>query len=259
VVWERDTVHALSHWSQVYLGSLKSLGQMLPKRLHEAELHGNLYAVWALPASISVLHWLSRDDVAGGRAAIARINERWSLRGYQIQHWNEMASNVLLDLYLGDARRARRRIDDGWAPMSKSLLTSIQLVRFEVHELQARTALAAALSLEGSERARYLSVAERYTAKLGREGMAWTDAIATLRWAGIRAARGDRDAAVRDYCAGLAACSSQGLGLHTAAARVRLGDLLGGDEGAALRDAGLAALCAEEVEQPERMVALFAP
>src|SRR5205823_3967527 len=78
VVWERDTVHALSHWSQVYLGSLKTLGQMLPARLHEAELQGNLYAVWALPASISVLHWIGRDDVAGGRTAVAPISDRWS-------------------------------------------------------------------------------------------------------------------------------------------------------------------------------------
>ena len=104
VVWERDTVHALSHWAQVYLGSLKTLGQMLPARLHEAELQGNLYAVWALPASISVLHWIARDDVAGGRAAVVPISERWSLRGYRIQHWNEMASNALLDLYAGDVR-----------------------------------------------------------------------------------------------------------------------------------------------------------
>jgi len=52
VVWERDTVHALSHWAQVQLGSLKTLGQMLPARLHEAQLQGNLYAVWALPATI---------------------------------------------------------------------------------------------------------------------------------------------------------------------------------------------------------------
>ncbi len=254
VVWERDTVHALSHWAQVYLGSLKSLGQMLPERLREAELQGNLYAVCALPASISVLHWIARDDVDGGRAAIARILERWSLRGYQVQHWNEMASNALLDLYTGDAAGARRRVEEGWVPMSKSLLTRVQIVRFEVHELQARTALAAA---QGSER--YLKIAEHHTAKLGKEGMAWTDAIATLRRGGICAARKDTDGAVRELRAAVASCDASALGLHAASARVRLGEQLGGDEGAALRDAGLAALRAEDVRNPERLVALFAP
>jgi len=259
VVWERDTAHAMSHWAQVYLGSLKTLGQMLPERLREAELQGNLYAVCALPSSISVVHWIGRDDVTGGRAAIARILERWSLRGFQIQHWNEMASNTLLDLYDGNAMSARRRVEEGWGPMSSSLLTRIQVIRFEVHELQARTALAAANAGEPSDRERYLKIAEQYTRKLGKEGLAWTDAIATLRRAGILAARDDRDAAARELRAAVTACDAAELGLHAAAARVRLGELVGGDEGTALRDAGLAALHAEDVRNPDRMVALYAP
>jgi len=259
VVWERDTSHLMSHWAQVYLGSLKSLGQMLPERLREAELQGNLYAVCALPSSISVLHWIARDDVAGGRQAIARILERWSLRGYQIQHWNEMSSNALLDLYVGDALGARRRVEEGFVPMSKSLLTRVQLLRFEVHELQTRTALAAARVTKGSEREQYLRVAEQYGDKLGKEGMLWTDAIATLRRAGIRSALEDKDGAVRELLAAVTQCDAADLGLHAAAARVRLGELLGGDEGAALREVGLAALRSEDVKKPDAMVALFAP
>jgi eukaryotic-like serine/threonine-protein kinase len=259
VVWERDTIHALSHWAQVYLGSLKSLGQMLPARLREAELQGNLYAVWALPASISVMHWIARDDVDGGRKAVLPIAERWSLRGYQVQHWNEMASNALIDMYAGDVRGARRRVEAGWVPMSKSLLTKVQLLRFEVHELQARSALAAAVASTGSERAQLLEVAAKFTAKLAREGMPWMDAIATLRRAGLCSARDDQDGAVRELRAALPALDSAELGLHAAAARVRLGTLLGGDEGTALREAGLAKLRAEEVKNPDAMVALYAP
>jgi len=259
VVWERDTVHALSHWAQVQLGSLKTLGQMLPARLHEAQLQGNLYAVWALPATISIIHWIARDDVAGGRAAVDRIAERWSPRGYQLQHWNEMASNALLDIYAGEVRSARKRLEDGWGPISRSLLTKIQVVRFEVNELQVRTALAAARVSTGSERDRLLQIAEAHTEKLGRERLAWTDAITSLRRAGIRNARGDADGAMREFRAAVTACETAELGLHAAAARVRLGELVGGDEGNALRDAGLAALRAEEVKNPDAFVALYAP
>jgi len=249
VIWERDTMHALSHWSQVYLGSLKSLGQMLPARLHEAELQGNLYAVWALPASISVLHWIGRDDIEGGRKAVLPISERWSLRGYQVQHWNEMASNALIDLYAGDVQGARKRVETGYVPMSRSLLLKVQLLRFEVNELQARTALAAG----------QLDVAAKFTSKLGKEGMPWMDAIATLRRGGVCAARGDKDGAVRELRAAVPALDTSELGLHAAAARVRLGDLLGGDEGSALREAGLAFMRAEEIKRPEAVVALYAP
>jgi hypothetical protein len=259
VVWERDTVHALSHWAQVQLGSLKTLGQMLPARLHEAQLQGNLYAVWALPATISIVHWIARDDVAGGRAAVDRIAERWSLRGYQLQHWNEMASNALLDIYAGEVRSARKRLEDGWGPISRSLLTKIQVVRFEVNELQVRTAVAAARVSTGSERERLLQIAEAHTEKLGRERLAWTDAITSLRRASIRDARGDADGAVREFRAAVTACDAAALGLHAAAARVRLGELVRGDEGNTLRDAGLAALRAEEVKNPDAFVALYSP
>ncbi|MGE0397497.1 MAG: serine/threonine-protein kinase PknK, partial [Kofleriaceae bacterium] len=170
VVWERDTVHALSHWAQVQLGSLKTLGQMLPARLHEAQLQGNLYAVWALPATISVVHWIARDDVAGGRAATDMISERWSLRGYQIQHWNAMASNALLDIYAGDVQAAHQRLEEGWGPISRSQLTRIQIIRFEVTELRARAALAAARASSGAERDRLVAFAEQQIEKIGKEG-----------------------------------------------------------------------------------------
>ncbi len=89
--------------------------------------------------------------------------------------------------------------------------------------------------------------------------MAWTDAITMLRRAGIRDVRQDTEGAVREFRAAIAACDAAELGMHAAAARVRLGALLGGDEGTALRDAGLATLRAEEVKQPEAFVALYAP
>ncbi len=259
VVWERNTVHALSHWAQVYLGSLKTLGQMLPARLHEAQLQGNLYAVWALPATVSVIHWIARDDVAGGRAAVDRISDRWSLRGYQLQHWNEMASNALLDIYAGDIEAARKRLEAGWGPISRSLLTKIQVVRFEVHELHARSAIAAARVATGNDRARLLKIAEHHTDKLGREDLAWTKAITALRRAGVCETYQDSDAAVREYRAAIVAADAAELGMHAAAARVRLGALLGGDEGSALRDTGFATLRAEEVKNPDAFVALYAP
>jgi eukaryotic-like serine/threonine-protein kinase len=259
VVWERDTAHALSHWVQVQLGSLKTLGQMLPLRLREAELQGNLFAECALPSSVAILHWAARDDLAGGRAAIGKILERWTLRGFQLQHWHETLSSTMLDLYEGDVMRARRRVEEGWIPLSKSLLTKMQVARFESRELQTRTAIAAARASEGSERERYLRIAEGFARKMGREKMPWMQAVTTLSRAGILSVRGDQDAAVGELRAALAASEAADLGLHIAASKVRLGELLGGDEGRALVEAGLESLRAEDVRKPERLVALFAP
>ncbi|MEO7093434.1 MAG: AAA family ATPase [Polyangiales bacterium] len=259
VVWERNTVHALSKWALVYRGSLKQLGQVLPLRHREAEEQGNLYALTTVWASNTTLSWIARDEVAAGRAVIAQVSKRWSLRGYQLQHWNEMMSNALFDIYSGDVLAARQRVVEGFVPMSQSLLTRIQIVRFEVNELLARTALAAAGATSGAERKELLDTAEHHIAKLAREPLPWMKAITLVRRGCLRAARGDSDGAVREFRAAMPACDATEIGLYSAATRVRLGGLIGGDEGRALRDEGRARLVAEEIKNPEAFVALYAP
>ncbi len=259
VVWERDTVHALSKWALVYLGSLKELGHVLPQRLNEAEQQGNLYALSTVWASNSTLNWIARDDVAAGRDAITKVSDRWSLRGYQVQHWNKMMSNALFDMYSGDMLSARRRVVEAWEPMSRSLLTKVQIVRFEVNELQVRTAIAAARVTTGAERDQLLATAGHYIGKLAKEGLPWMNAITNVRRGCLLAARGDTVGAEREFRAAVAACDATELGLYAAVSRVRLGALVGGDEGQALRDAGLAKLAAEEIKKPESVVTLYAP
>ncbi|MBL9016302.1 MAG: hypothetical protein JNL83_19090, partial [Myxococcales bacterium] len=259
VVWERDTVHALSKWALVYHGSLKKLGELLPLRLREAEQQGNLYALSTVWASNSTMNWIANDDIASGRAVITSVSDRWSLRGYQIQHWNRMMSNALFDMYAGDVLSARRRVVEAYEPMSRSLLTKIQIVRFEVNELQVRTALAAATVTTGSEREHQLVAAQRHIEKLAKEGLPWMKAITAVRRGGLCSARGDTDGAARHFRAAVTACDAAEVGLYAAVSRIRLGELLGGDEGRALRDEGLAKLAAEEIKKPDRFVALFAP
>ena len=205
------------------------------------------------------MHWIARDDVDTGRAAIANVSRRWSLRGYQLQHWNEMMSNALFDMHSGDVLAARRRVVEGWVPMSRSLLTRIQIVRFEVNELLARTVLAAAGATSGAERKELLESAEHHVGKLAREGLPWMKAITGVRRGCRCAARGDTDGAAREFRAALIACDATELGAYAAATRSRLAALVGGDEGQALRDEGLARLAAEEIKNPKQFVALYAP
>jgi hypothetical protein len=190
---------------------------------------------------------------------ITSVSDRWSLRGYQIQHWNRMMSNALFDMYAGDVLSARRRVVEAYEPMSRSLLTKIQIVRFEVNELLARTALAAATATTGTERDELLASAQRHIEKLAKEGLPWMKAITSVRRGCLSAMRRDTEGAVRHFRAAVTACDAAEIGLYAAVSRVRLGELLGGDEGRAVRDAGLAKIAAEEIKKPDRFVALFAP
>jgi len=109
------------------------------------------------------------------------------------------------------------------------------------------------------EREQLLATAGHHIDKLAREGLPWMKAITTVRRACLHAVRGDTDKAVDEFRAAVTACDATELGAYAAASRIRLGTLLGGDEGRTLREDGLARLTAEEIKQPESFVALYAP
>jgi hypothetical protein len=84
-------------------------------------------------------------------------------------------------------------------------------------------------------------------------------AIPVLVGAGLATLRGDLDAAVDGYRRAAAGFDAVDMMLMSSAARWRLGELLGGDEGRALIAQTAAALSAEGIVRPDRVVATFAP
>jgi hypothetical protein len=84
-------------------------------------------------------------------------------------------------------------------------------------------------------------------------------AVPLIAGAGFAVLRGDLDAAVDGYRAAAAGFDALDMMQVACAARWRLGELLGGDDGRALIDQSRAALAAGGVVQPDRLIATFAP
>jgi hypothetical protein len=122
-----------------------------------------------------------------------------------------------------------------------------------------RTAIAAATVTTGSERDKLLDTARHHIDRMAKEGLPWMKAITAVRRGCLCAARGDNEGAIRELRVAITASDATELGLYAAVSRVRLGALVGGDEGQALRDDGVARLVAEEIKNPDRFVALYAP
>jgi hypothetical protein len=135
-------------------------------------------------------------------------------------------------------------------------------VRIVLLHLRARAALAAAAARRasgaGTDR-ELLRQAARDAKRLERERAPWASGLAKLIRAGA-AAVADDDASARDLLAGAAqALDGAEMVLYATAARRRLGELMGGDEGrriVARVDEGLAA---KGVRNPALMVAMLAP
>jgi hypothetical protein len=131
------------------------------------------------------------------------------------------------------------------------------MLRIEFFELRGRSALAAALASDRPHA--LLRSAERDARRLDREGEPWAHAHAQLLRAAIAAARGDRPRAIVHLSAAADQFEAVEMRLHAAAARRRLGEILGGDLG---RDLILGAdeqMRTQTILDPVRMANVYAP
>lgn len=90
-----------------------------------------------------------------------------------------------------------------------------------------------------------------------RERVGYCVAVGTVLEGGVRMLRGDREGAVRAYRRAATLCEGVEMRMHVAGVNWELGRILGGDEGAALVAGAEAAMRAEGIRSPARMVTTF--
>jgi hypothetical protein len=246
-------------WTLAYLGETRELVSRVSQLLAEAEARGDLYLATNLCLGRLNLAWLVRDDPDGARQAARGAIARWSQDGYQLQHYYALYAEVNGDLYTGDGVSAWRRIDADWGRLRRSLLLGIRSVRSEAWNLRARAALAAAAAATGWRRRKLLRVAVRATRRVERAPTPVAQALWPLQAAAIAHLRGDTDGALTGLRDTIAAAENADMALHAACARRRLGGLLGGAQGRALIDDADAWMAHQDILNPARMTALFAP
>ena len=89
--------------------------------------------------------------------------------------------------------------------------------------------------------------------------MEWSDPLAQLLRAGVAATRGDSEDAGALLGSAAAGFDAAHMRLYAAAARRRLGEVMGGDEGRSIIHAAAAWMAAQKVQNPARMTAMLAP
>jgi hypothetical protein len=114
--------------------------------------------------------------------------------------------------------------------------------------------LRAAATVAAAAGPRYLGPAEADAARLEKEDLPSARALAAAIRAAI-AARTAPDEAPERYRHAAGQLDAAEMHLHAAACRLRLGLLIGGDEGAALERQALAAARTQAIEDPERFFA----
>jgi len=256
-IWFADSGRLSAMWCNYYLGEFKSLAEDVPVLLARAQARGDLYAATNLRIGISGTSWLVRDqpDEATRQAELA--HEQWSPRDYQLQSCWQFFSDVRVRLYTGVLENVFDTFSEHWASMKRAFLLRIEALTIEALHLRARVALRHAALGEGGASA--LRSATEDAKRMERYSTPWGDALATLVRAALAERRDDPERAVellRDGATRLDAADMRG---YAAAARYRLGALLGGDEGTEATAAARRYFEQETVVNHGAMVELLAP
>jgi tRNA A-37 threonylcarbamoyl transferase component Bud32/tetratricopeptide (TPR) repeat protein len=248
--WELHTCQIYALIALTYSGDLVELARRHPMRLREAEERGNLYAATSLRTAMCSLIFLVPDEPERARAELERAIDEWTRTGFHLQHYWNIVQRATIDLYEGAEPQALyARVVERWSELERSLLLRIQIVHVEALHVRARAAIVSGELEQASKDARAIE----------REAMAWSDPIAALIHAGIAAKRGQTEEAVRELEAAVDGFDRSDMALLAACARLRCGQLVGGDKGAALIAQARAWMASRHIVSPERMAQMFAP
>ena len=256
VSWEIDTTQNCSLTAMVYLGDLVQLAPRLNTLLREAEDRGDRYGGWNAAGRPSIV-WLAIDEPDTAVRINKTVIDRWSSERFQSQHLFELLASAQIDLYLGRPADAWQRLMKSWPAMAHSkIVPRVQFAHIEMLHLRARVGLALAVSTGDRS---VLRQVERDAATIIRTEMDWSRPLAQSIRAGLRAIDGDLDESRQLLESALRNFEKAEMLLFAAAARRRLGKLVGGDEGEALVTAADTWLRAQLVKIPERMVDVLMP
>jgi serine/threonine protein kinase len=254
--WQLDVMEIYIPAALWYRGDIAELVRVVPQSVREAQERGDRLAERGLRSWRGNAAWLvmGRPDEAEAHVD-AVVPPRGPGETFQLKHYYELLARAQIDLYRGDPARAHQRIVGAWRELERSLILKVQSVRVEGWYLRGRSALAAA----GAGDRRLLADAERAARRIDRERTTWGRPFALALWAALDARRGDDDGAREHMAAAAEAFAEADMALYGATARRRLGELIGGDEGAALVADADAVMRAGTVADPTAMARMLLP
>ena len=260
VWWEIGMARTIMCWAYFFLGECETLRQRNTLYLAEARDRGDRFLVTNLRSVVSPFLLLLDDEPDAAARELDDAMASWPRDGFDLHHANQMYSGANIQIYAGNGLDALRAVDARWGLMVRGLQLQAQMVRLMMTDLRARAALTAARAApQGSERTALVARAERDARRLAKEGTNMSVPFGHCLMAGVASLRGDAARTVHHLREGLRGADAVGDGFRAIATRYHLGELLGGEEGAAYRAAAAERMAREKIRNPARLAALFIP
>ena len=256
VAWELATVRTFSLWDLLYLGQYAELCRLAPIWSQEGADRGDLFQTVSIEAGQRPL-----CELVAGRpdAALHMLEEslkRWTQRTYSVQVAIAVYARTGIYLYKGEAVVAWEFLGHEWPGLKKNHYLRLSGTRQWLYSARAQSALA--LACGGADPAALIRSAERDARKLEGDGTLFARALAGLIRAGCASIRGETGSAIALLERAVADLDLADMAMIAAAARHRLGELVGGEAGRVLMEQSELAMRAEGIVDPARITAMFA-
>jgi hypothetical protein len=237
------------------MGHIAEMKRRVARALDEADRRGDLFATTELRTASQPLVCLMDDREAAARDVLARAEPDLP-RETTTMHWQYLQSSVLTEMYAGAPGKAVEIMDRGMPAIRRAFLLRILSLRAFSSYLQLAAWLGA-LADGARDRSRLIAAIRRERRRLAGDPV--LGPVQTIAGAELAVLRGDLDAAVAGYRAAAGQFDALDMVQLASVTRWRLGELLGGDDGRALIAGAHAAIAAEGVVRPDRIVAALVP
>jgi eukaryotic-like serine/threonine-protein kinase len=227
VRWEIDIAETFWIATLFYLGEWREMSRQTLSLLRDAIDRADIVAQQNLRIGRCNFAWLALDRPDEAREQLEIAERSLPQDSFRIQDMSVMLAAANIDLYVGDARAAQRRIDATWDQLDRIGCLRLQQLRVELALLRARTQLA----LKGSDPEQQRAAREHASAML-KEGAPWASALGYLIRASCHAFAGTPEAARADLLAAEEHLVSTAMLGYLQIARLRRGQIEGGTLGA---------------------------
>jgi hypothetical protein len=235
------------------MGRFDEVARRLPALLAGAEHRGDRLMLTGLSVAAGTPLLLAADRPEEARERLAEAEAAWHHPRFLLQHWRAMWWSAEVELYAGRMDAALERVCRDEQRLASSQLFRIQYLRATTAYLRSRLEIAVSSRQPQARRGRALSAIR----SLEQERAPWTDVLAAMAGASLDAVNGAVDSALRRLRFAVIAAEQCHMHAHADVSRLRLGALLGGQEGSELSSFATQRLARHGVVQPRRFATLF--
>lgn len=263
VEWEHDATNIYDQLSALYAGDYTYIARTTPSLLDQALRKRRVWAATMLSGFAGMMAWLTNDDVRGYRQKLSEARGLW--QPGEDAGWPGMLllyAEALLAIYTAEPVRAFETFaaeheSARRTPISRMALTGA--LGYATHRGRCAAAALGSTSLSPAQRQQLVAALKESIGMLKRRGMTRSQGMGAMLEAALAAAHGQDRKAAEELRAAVAKFDQAEARMHAAAARRRLGQMIGGTEGRELVTGGEAFMREQGVQELEPMTELNCP